>query len=580
MSGFVEKLASPVAGQRRYFTRAARSAVWVVLVSSLTYYAIFRLPFRFPPRQRLWSASYAFGYNNGVAILAMGILLGGIALFLFWRHREVTELKIDFAGEPVVAERKAMGWAFALVSILYALLTFAMYLYYMQTASWLMWEVRHFLHRTRLMELYGLRPYVDFQAEYGPLLIVTAVYVHKLLRSLGSSLEQSYFISHFLLNLAGLWCIHYVLSRARMPQATRITAFILLAIAGFAPYMGLNGVLPRYLCPIACLLLGHRILSREQSQPATARWCLRAVLTILLLLAINVMLSPEAAMAFAIAWLTYAVLMLRSNRALLATSIVAMIAAAIVCWLTLPDAYYGSLLHFSEGANNFPLIPALHIVFYVLTLFLIVPPLLAAGLGRSGQSHLAAAAFCTALGVLCVVMAPGALGRCDPPHVLFYGMVASMLLMIRFGNTSRGAFAAYAVAYAGVFIIFMQLVNLHAFFQVPLRSLLSPHGLKTVVRHLRSTRGTDQPSTLALSALNRYPKLALPLATFGDPKVENYVVCRGQLAPEYYVAIVGVYTSAALEHKLHDVARAECLLVPKTLATSAEHNPCQAYLQD
>ena len=230
MSGFVEKLASPVAGQRRYFTRAARSAVWVVLVSSLTYYAIFRLPFRFPPRQRLWSASYAFGYNNGVAILAMGILLGGIALFLFWRHREVTELKIDFAGEPGVAERKAMGWAFALVSILYALLTFAMYLYYMQTASWLMWEVRHFLHRTRLMELYGLRPYVDFQAEYGPLLIVTAVYVHKLSRSLGSSLEQSYFISHFLLNLAGLWCIHYVLSRARMPQATRITAFILLAI--------------------------------------------------------------------------------------------------------------------------------------------------------------------------------------------------------------------------------------------------------------------------------------------------------------------------------------------------------------
>jgi hypothetical protein len=365
-----------------------------------------------------------------------------------------------------------------------------------------------------------------------------------------------------------------------MPQSKRITAFSLLAVAGFAPYMGLNGVLIRYLCPIACLLLGHRILSRERSQPLTAQWCAFSVLTIFLLLAINILLSPEAAVAFAIAWLGYGVLMLWINPAILATSVVSLIAAAIVCWRTLPSAYYGSLLRFSEGANNLPLIPAAHLVFYILTLFLIVPPLLAAGLRAREKGHLPATALCAGLGILCVVMAPGALGRCDPPHVLFYGMVASMLLMIRLANISRGAFVAYALGYAGVFILFMQLVNLRVFFEVPLRSLLSPRGLKTVVRHLRSASGTDQPSTLALSALNRYAKLALPLATLGDPKVENYVVCRGQLAPEYYVAIVGVYTSAALEHKLRDVARAEYLLVPKTLATSAEHNPCQEYLQD
>src|SRR6267143_3899183 len=110
-----------------YFTRTARSALWLVLLSSLTYYALFRLPFRFPPQQRLWSASYAFGYNNSVAILSMAILLGGVALFHFWSHRGASDLKIDFPHGAAAAKDKLFGWGLATVSILYAVLTFAMY---------------------------------------------------------------------------------------------------------------------------------------------------------------------------------------------------------------------------------------------------------------------------------------------------------------------------------------------------------------------------------------------------------------------------------------------------------------------
>jgi hypothetical protein len=56
---------------------------------------------------------------------------------------------------------------------------------------------------------------------------------------------------------------------------------------------------------------------------------------------------------------------------------------------------------------------------------------------------------------------------------------------------------------------------------------------------------------------NYYPRLGLPFATCGDPSVETYVLSRGQLQPEYYISIVGVYTAAALEQKLRDVARTE-----------------------
>src|SRR6266446_7080656 len=76
--------------------RVARSGLWVSLLALLIYYALFRFPFWFPPRQRLMSASYAFGFNNGVAILAMAVLLGAVALlYLMWRG-DATELPIVF----------------------------------------------------------------------------------------------------------------------------------------------------------------------------------------------------------------------------------------------------------------------------------------------------------------------------------------------------------------------------------------------------------------------------------------------------------------------------------------------------
>jgi hypothetical protein len=576
MSDSVEKASSAITGtQHNHFTRVARNAGWIVLLSLLGYYALFRLPFRFPPRTRLWSASYAFGYNNGVAILSMAILLGGVALFYIWRRGGVADLRVNFPLEG--SERKSLRWTLAVVSLLYVALTFAMYIYYMRTASWLMWEVRHFLHRTWLMDTYGLRPYTQFSAEYGPLLTSTPLYVRRLLTPLNASLEQAYFASHLLLNLGGLWCIYYVLACAKMPPLARIVAFVILAIAGFAPYMGLNGVLLRYLAPLACLILGHRIFVRTLSVTATGRWWPGAVFTILGLVALNVMLSPEAAVAFALAWLGYGMLKIRREARILFASLVAFGVVGLICWLVLPAAYYGSLLHFSEGANNLPLLPAAHLLLYIVTLFLVVPRLLACGMEEHVSDGVPAVSG--ALGILCLAMIPGALGRCDPPHVLFFGMSASMLLMIGVANLSRRAFATYAVAYGFVFIVLMQVVNLRVFFGVSRGVLLSRHPFINLTERLRSANGTDRPSAATLSALDRYPRLGLPFATFGDPVVEKYVLARGQLDPEYYISVVGVYTEAALQRKLNDISKMEYLLMPRPTEPRKPAGPCAEYLK-
>jgi hypothetical protein len=564
---------------RDTFVRGSVNGLWAVVVAALAYYSLFRLPFWFPPRLRLWSASYAFGFNNGVAILAMAGLLAAVALLYVVQRHRACEPRIEFPLERTVAGRRSAAIALAALVLLYAGLTFAMYVYSVRWASSLMWETRHFLHRVWLMDVYGLRPYTEFQAEYGPMLTYTPLYMYWLLKPLGASHEQAYFACHLLLNLGGLWCLYYVLSRVTMPSSPRLIAFAVLAISGFAPYMGLNGVLLRYLCPFACLLVGHGAVVWALSRPGGALCWLGTAATVLLLLVANVLLSPEAAVAFALAWMGYSVLMVRRDGRVLAVSLIAFIAAGLLCWLLLPAAYYGSLLRFSEGANNLPLLPAAHLVLYIITMFAVVPPMLAAGV-RPTTGKVPGAAICGALGVLCLVMAPGALGRCDPPHVLFYGLGASMLLMVRLANISRPAFAVYTIAYAGVFIVLMQVVNLVAFYEVTPRALLSRHAIAHVAGKLRSATGTERPDMATLSALDRYPRLGLPFATYGDPAVETYVLSRGKLEPEYYMSVVGVYTEAALERKLQDVGKQEYLLVPRGYESRWSRDPCAEYLKN
>jgi hypothetical protein len=560
--------------------RLARNGLCVSLFALLAYYTLFRLPFRFPPRQRLWSASYAFGFNNGVAIVGMAVLLGAITLlYLMWR-REATGFPIVFSANRAPRSGRMLLMAFALVTLFYAGFTLLMYLYSVHSAPWLMWETRHLLHRTWLMDVYGLRPYTEVAAEYGPILTYAPLYMYWLLKPLGASHEVAYFACHLVLNLAGLWCVYYVLSRAIMPSGARLVAFGILAVAGFVPYMGINGVLVRYLFPFASLLLGHRIVVWTLSSPARAvRWLASGAAGLLLLLG-NILLSSDAGIAFALAWLGYGVVMVRYNIRVLAASIINLATAALLCWLFLPAAYYETLLRFSEGANNLPLLPAPHLVLYIVTLFVLVPPLLALSLRKRRTGDVPGAAICGALAVLCVVMAPGALGRCDLPHVLFYGMGASMLLMIRLANTSSRAFAMYAIAYAGVFIVLMQVTNLQVFYRISPRALLSRHVITNVAQRFRNATGTAHLDLATLSALDHYPRLGLPFASFGDPAVERYVLSRHQLQPEYYVAYVAVYNAAALKRKLQDVGKAEYLLVPSGFASDASPpNACAWHLK-
>lgn len=550
--------------QARQISLLERGVV-AVLFAAACYYALFVLPYRFPPRELLWSASYAFGYNNRLAIVGFAGILGLAALWLRWRG--AAGLRHDASPEPGAPGRGLVRLTLALVVLAYAAATLAMYVFYERSHPWLMWEVRHLMHRSQLMEIYGLRAYTDFQEEYGPLLTYAPVIIHRLLDPLGASLTQSYFIAHFLLDAAGVGCIAYVLSRIAMDRRARAVALVVLGVAGFGLWMGLNGVLLRYAGPFASLLFGHHAFLRLRDM---ARWTelTAGSLLVAVLLGIELLLSPEVAVAFAATWFLYAVLRLRDNPWVLGATLAGFAMAAAFCAILLPPAYFSGVLQFSQGANNLPLVPAAHILLFVVTMFLVVPE----GLALAFVPGPSPTGTC-AMAALCLAMLPGALGRCDPPHVLLFGIGAATLAMARLSRR-KAHFLTYVAAYGLVSIGMMQAVSAYVFFGIkPGSQAIS----QIRARLVSAAPAGDDAGTL--SHLARYPRLGLPFATFGDPLAEEWVVSHGQLQPEFYTGIVGIYTPQALERKLRDISHMQYILVPRAFLVPGHRNSCAEHLR-
>jgi hypothetical protein len=525
---------------------------WLFIAAfiAVAYYAIFRLPFHFPPKTRMVSASYIFGFNNAVSVASIVLLLGAAALVRLWRRRNTRgeSPALAFTNDDAPDRARIPLRVFALVALVY--IGFTVFLYAVaRTSTWyrIDFEASHFLWRLRLMESYGLRPYLDFQFEYGPALLYPVAFLHSVLLPAGVSLEASYYACHVALNLLGLLAIFFLLNHApTMARNRKVIAFFLLGIAALTPFMGLNGVVLRFLFPYLSVVVAHR----EANRPRAAVW---TFVSVFILAAVNILLSPEVGLAFAIAWIMYCAFLSRRNPGIAFVGMLALIIAAGACAVTLPREYFGSVFRFSAGANNFPVLPAAHILFYVLTLFLLVPALLADALRRQGADGAILFSMCA----LCVVTIPAALGRCDPPHVMTYGLGVALILFVRLANQSAARFGLYAGAYATVVIGGMFIyearragLTIESFF---------PGNIAGAIR-----RGGDEPTARELSALDKYPSLGLPFGSYGaDKRTQAYLFSHSKLAPEYYCGVIGVYTETELSRKLDDLSRLDYVIVPK-----------------
>src|SRR5215467_10837072 len=516
------------------------------------YYVIFRLPFRFPPTRKISSPSVVFGFNNSVAIICVIVLIAVAMVFLLWRRgkaRGMLEGTAWIRVEHTPPAERIRPSVFALMMLAHALLTLAMWVKAQTSAPWLIdFEASHFLWRLQLMELFNARPYLDFQHEYGPALLYLPTFLHRALLPTGLSLEASYYLSYFVCSVFGVWMIVLLLNQAVLPRGRKEIAFCLLGAAGLVPYMGLNGNLVRYLPPYVSVVVAHRLMSR----PGGSAWTILAVAA---LGSLNVLISPEIGVAFVVGWVAYCLFtaVIDPRRAMVAGS--GLLVVFLLTALSLPREYAGSVFSFTGGANNFPLVPAVHILFYLLTVFLTVPRLLADAVPPARPDG----AVPFGLAAISVVMIAGALSRADPPHVLFFGLGVTLLFFVLAGQGSRRIFALAAAAYAVVVIGGLHVSTARSFYGASLESLRPSH-------ILAFARGrAEAPLTDAeLGRLARYPSLGLPYCSYGaDRRTMAYLWSHRHFEPEYYCGIIGVYSEEQLARKISDTLRHPYLLVRK-----------------
>lgn len=540
---------SPPAGAA--WSRPPRATVlFIALTVPLAAYAVFVLPYRFPPTGYFVSPSLVFGFNNTVAIGGVLALIGAATVFRLWVGRAVRSASVRWfstgSGEPPPRIRRTvLGFMIAAHATLVALMWVVA-----KTSStwWLDFEASHFLWRLQLMTLFGARPYVDFQHEYGPALLYGPLFLYRVLAPLGVTLEAAYYLSYLCASALALLAILVILDAADIPRAPKEVAFCLLAAAGLTPYMGLNGNLVRYVPPYLGVLLADRVLSR-------ARGSVWPVVAIAGLGLVNVLISPEIGVAFGLGWAVYCGFAAFTDRRRAIVGIAGLAVAAALAGLGVPRQSAGSVLSFSAGAANFPLVPAPHIVFYLVVLALGVSRLVADGLSGRGRPR----PLLLATGAISVAMIPGALTRADPPHILFFGLGATLFFFVQAALHSRRSFVAYAVAFGLVFIGGVHLSNARAFYDLSLRDI-RPAKLVALVRGQSMPELTDPQ----LARLDAYAPLGLPFCSYAtDRRTMAHLWARGAVDPEYYCGIIGVYSEAQLARKLADTRRHRYLLMRK-----------------
>jgi hypothetical protein len=170
------------------------------------------------------------------------------------------------------------------------------------------------------------------------------------------------------------------------------------------------------------------------------------------------------------------------------------------------------------------------------------------------------------------MLAPGALGRCDPYHVLFYGLGTVLLAFIYLsGRGTKTAFRTYTVVYLLIFFVGLEMINVWVF-------RLTPGIVRSwVVDTWRGRRATTEAD---LTPLLKFDQLALAYGSYGYNKpTQRWLWSHKKIAPEYYMGGMGIYTQSQMAERILDLGRFRHVLIHESyqnIHEQAIHEPCAA----
>jgi hypothetical protein len=540
-------------------------------VLALAGFLIFVAPYQFPPTTPLLSPSYVFGFNNRIAILALAATVITLALLRSRRWAADRESRDGMLWDSFWQHRQPFVVICAALAGWYLLLTLAIYFLVAKGSGFykLDWESSTFLWHLRLMDLYHLRPYIDFRVEYGPALVYLPYWFYRAVQPFGISHEPAYYALHYMLNVMGLLCLAAFMAAAKAPVRYKRVAFALLGISAFAPQMGLNGLALRYLAPYFSLLAVHIAVTRGSSRRVIFGALAAAVSCF-----VNVSLSAEIGVAYFVAAVAYGLLVLKQQRTAGILVLGTILGFGVLLRLALPAGYFQTFSSFSQGANNFPIVPAPHILLYLTTVVFFVPGLLAAPLVRNDSNS----SLLCGLGLLSLGLMPGALGRCDPHHVIFYGLGLFVLAFLLAAHAGRIQFIGFAAAYTVVFICGLQWSNARVYGVTRAKVHLAGRTVYNAIFDRKGVRdetpggaNTTAPKGF-YTALSRFPAIGLPYGSYGyEKQVQRFLWSTKRLVPEPHMGTVGVYTEADLKQRLSEVSLIPRIMILKSFLKLYEH---------
>ncbi len=436
-------------GLRHEARPASPHGLWLAAsaIAVCAAFGIFVLPFFFPPTHPALSASYGSGFNNRVATVAAGAA-SLATFFLAWRSRWVLPWPATMQTGHQPDQRPVQGRYLALALI--ACAAFMGGLGWLLTRSQLAYHDNlYFMEYMDEAASYHLHIYKDFDFLYGPVLLYFPLAVQTLLRPFHAGTETSYFVALTVMEMLGIVLLYYTLEALPLSRTVKTVTLGLLTIGTLCPLLGLNYSLVRSLLPFSTLLSITRIGIARANRPVAIAGLL--FLGELLQLAV----SPELGVAFAAGACFYAlVCALQGSRLYLVAALAAPLAVATFL-AAMGKLYLASVAQFAGGTFNLIIEPLPYILIFLAALIWLVPWML----GRLVKQGSPDATAMLSLFVVCMALAPAALGRCDPLHVFFNGADVYLLAIVAVSACAPDWRDLWLLL-LGMSIVWMQAINL------------------------------------------------------------------------------------------------------------------------
>jgi len=503
----------------------------IVIIASAIGWCVFQLPYLIEPGELVVSPALDYGFNNRVAMLAIIVFLVVITLLRLWQPAsEKSNLLNSQEEKKIPLKHLIIAWI-SYLAIIAAL-------FFLTTEVKRYAEAGYFFDKIDRI-LLGQRPYLDFEYAYGIIFLYLPIWL------------KSYHLAYALVSILGLSSVYYLVNQFDMPVKRKLVVFYFLIIAAYPISLGFNYTLLRFIAPYVSLFLARKIIT----QP---KWLLFPGLIGLLLL--NISISPEVGIVFAISLALY---LLLSSRKIVLGLYLASLAALV---LLMPADLALTLRSFGRGGMNWPVVPAPAILIYLLSLLGIGSAILA-GYLRERKDHLLAAIVLTT-----ILMMPGAIGRCDPGHVFYYGIGLFIVSFAYLAQNRVRLFRFYSISFLAIFCLGMNISNFNKeeLGKIVFRKI-EPHYSQKELINLSSqfSKITGLNSDylagkiesfylnkkiLDTGALAKYRKIATPF--FVDERIYNYLLESDKYVPEYYHGLTLVITKGQISRKLQELSSA------------------------